>query len=218
MVNRCGVSEMDKKTMLVLAPHTDDGEMGCGGTIAKATDNGIRVYLIAFSSADESLRPDQKEGVLEDELLKATEKLGIHRGDVLCLSHKVRTFTYHRQRILDDLYNLNKQIKPDIVFAPPIHDLHQDHKVIAEEAQRVFKRTTLLSYELPWNNMSFNTSAFVVLDERHLDKKLHALRCYKSQDHKEYFAQDFIKSMAITRGVQVNQKYAEAFEVVRWMV
>lgn len=209
---------MDKKTMLVLAPHTDDGEMGCGGAIAKAREADIRVFMIAFSSADDSLRKGMRKGTLREELLMATEKLGINQGDVLCLEYAVRTFSYHRQMILDELYKMNKTIQPDIVFAPSLNDVHQDHKVIAEEARRVFKRTTLLSYELPWNNMSFNTSAFVVLDERHLDKKLRALQCYKSQDHKEYFAQDFIRSMAILRGVQINQQYAEAFEVVRWIV
>jgi len=206
------------KTMLVLAPHTDDGEMGCGGTIAKAKEAGARVHLIAFSSADESLREGLKKGTLREELLMATEKLGIHQDDVLCPEYAVRTFSYHRQKILDELYKINKNIQPDIVFAPSLNDVHQDHKVIAEEARRVFKRTTLLSYELPWNNLSFNTSAFVVLDQRHLDKKMDALECYKSQAHKEYFAKDFIKSMAIMRGVQINQKYAEAFEVVRWIV
>jgi LmbE family N-acetylglucosaminyl deacetylase len=212
------VRSMDKKTMLVLAPHTDDGEMGCGGTIAKAIENDVKVYMIAFSSADESLRPGLRKGTLREEMLMANEKLGVLQGNVLCLQYNVRTFSYNRQMILDEMYKMNQTIQPDIVLAPSIHDVHQDHKVIAEEARRVFKRTTLLSYELPWNNFSFDTSAFVVLDERHLDKKMKALECYKSQDHKEYFAQDFIKSMAIMRGVQINQKYAEAFEVVRWIV
>lgn len=209
---------MDKKTMLVLAPHTDDGEMGCGGTIAKAIENDVRVHLVAFSSADESLRPGLRKGTLREELILATEKLGIKQGDVLCLQYTIRTFSYQRQMILDYLYKINKTLQPDIVFAPSMHDVHQDHKVIAEEARRVFKRTTLLAYELPWNNISFDTSAFVILDERHLDKKLKALECYKSQDHKEYFAKDFIRSLAVTRGVQVNEEYAEAFEVVRWIV
>ena len=136
----------------------------------------------------------------------------------ICLKFEVRTFPQHRQEILDYLYKLNKELRPDIVFAPSIHDVHQDHRVIAEEARRAFKRTTLLSYELPWNNITFDTTAFVPIPPSHLLRKQMALQCYESQGHKEYFAKNFIESMAIMRGVQINQPLAEAFEVVRWIL
>lgn len=204
--------------MLILAPHTDDGELGCGGTIAKAVENGTEVNYIAFSSADKSLPKGFPPGTLRKELVKATTILGIPSKNVICYDFEVRDFSTHRQKILDCIHKLNKEYSPDIVFSPSLNDLHQDHKTVAEEARRIFKRTTMLGFELPWNNISFDTYAFSVLEKSHLKKKIDALKCYKSQTHKEYFKDNFIESLAITRGVQVNVQYAEAFEVVRWLI
>jgi LmbE family N-acetylglucosaminyl deacetylase len=206
------------KRLLILAPHTDDGELGCGGTIAKAIDEGSEVYYVAFSSADKSLPKGFPSGTLKDELIAATKILGIPSRHVRCLDYEVRHFSTHRQDILDYLHGLQKEFDPDIVFTPSLNDLHQDHKTIAEESRRIFKRTTMLGYEMPWNNISFDTFAFSVLKRKHLEKKMRALECYKSQRHKEYFEHNFIESLAITRGVQINAKYAEAFEVIRWII
>ena len=206
------------KRILVLAPHTDDGELGCGGTIAKAISNGSEVYYVAFSSADKSLPKKFPPGILKKELITATKILGIPAKNVRCLDYEVRHFSTHRQAILEDLHKLRTEVDPDIVFTPSLNDLHQDHKTLAEESRRIFKRTTMLGYEMPWNNISFDTFAFSVLSRTHLDKKIKALQCYNSQKHKEYFEDNFIESLAITRGVQINSKYAEAFEVIRWIM
>jgi LmbE family N-acetylglucosaminyl deacetylase len=204
--------------MLILAPHTDDGELGCGGTIAKAIESGTDVTYVAFSSADKSLRKGFPLGTLRKELMSATKILGIPAKNVICHDFEVRDFSTHRQKILECIHKLNKDLSPDIVFSPSLNDLHQDHKTVAEEARRIFKRTTMLGFELPWNNISFDTYAFSVLGKKHLKKKIEALKSYKSQTHKEYFKDNFIESLAITRGVQVNVQYAEAFEVVRWLI
>ena len=206
------------KKILVLAPHTDDGELGCGGTIAKAISNGTSVTYVALSSAEKSLPTGFPPGTLEKELFEATGILGIPKEHVVCLDFEVRHFSTHRQAILEELFRLKKDLDPDLVFAPSLYDLHQDHKVVAEECRRIFKRTTMLGYEMPWNNISFDTFAFSILKREHVDKKIQALQCYKSQGHKEYFQENFIESLAITRGVQINSRYAEAFEVVRWIM
>jgi LmbE family N-acetylglucosaminyl deacetylase len=131
--------------------------------------------------------------------------------------YDVRTFNFHRQEILDDIIKLRTKIQPDLVFIPALTDLHQDHKTIADEALRAFKFTSILSYEMPWNNISFNTSCFYKLSDENLKIKIEALKMYKSQAHRPYANEDFIKSLATVRGVQVNAKYAETFEVLRWI-
>jgi len=206
------------KRILVFAPHTDDGELGCGGTIAKAVEDGATVTYVAFSSADKSLPKGFPKGTLKEELLKATHILGIPKENVVCYEYEVRRFSHHRQEILEDMHRLKNELNPELVFAPSLNDLHQDHKIVAEECRRIFKRTTMLGYEMPWNNISFDTFAFSVLKKEHVMKKIEALQCYKSQQHKEYFQENFIESLAITRGVQINARYAEAFEVVRWII
>jgi LmbE family N-acetylglucosaminyl deacetylase len=207
--------EFSNKKILVLAPHTDDGELGCGATISKLIENNNDVYYVAFSACRQSVLKDFPEDILETEVKAATQILGIKPENLMLLDFQVRTFNFHRQEILDSLIGLKKTINPDVVFIPSVSDLHQDHSTIANEAIRAFKHCTILSYEVPWNNISFNTSCFVILEERHINKKIEAIHEYKSQAHRGYINGDFIKSLATVRGVQVGVKYAETFDVVR---
>ena len=71
---------------------------------------------------------------------------------------------------------------------------------------------------MPYNNLSFNTDLFVVLDEQHVATKSKALKCYGSQAVKPYATEDFITGLARVRGVQIGVRYAEAYEVIRWIV
>ena len=121
----------------------------------------------------------------------------------------------HRQEILDILVRLNTQISPDLVFLPLPDDLHQDHSTVAAEGMRAFKGTTIYAYEIPWNNMVFRTSAFVSLSEAQLERKVCALSHYESQRDRPYMSEEFTRSQARTRGVQIGVTFAEAFDVVR---
>ena len=203
--------------VLILAPHTDDGELGCGGTIARFVENGKEVYYAAFSVAEKSVPEGFPRNILEIEVRKAMKILGVSESNLLIYKYEVRTFSYHRQEILDDVISLRKELQPDLVFIPSPNDLHQDHKVIAEEGIRAFKKSTILGYEMPWNNISFNTMSFILLKERHIKKKIDALQCYETQRYRSYLSEDFIRSLARTRGTQIEVEYAEAFEVIRWV-
>jgi len=205
------------KKVLILAPHTDDGEFGCGGTINKLIEEGNEVFYAAFSACERSVLDEFPSDILITEVKEATSVLGIKRENLFLFKYDVRTFNFHRQEILDDIIKLRTKIEPDLVFIPSLNDLHQDHKTIADEALRAFKFTSILSYEMPWNNISFNTSCFYKLTEKHLQVKIDALKMYKSQAHRPYANEDFIKSLAKVRGIQVNTKYAETFEVLRWI-
>lgn len=206
------------KRILVLAPHTDDGEFGCGASIAKFVLQGKEVYYAAFSLAEESVPPPFPKNILETEVKAATKILGINEKNLLLYRYKVRNFAHHRQEILEDLVKLNKDINPDLVFMPSISDLHQDHTTIAHEGLRAFKRRSILCYELPWNNLNFSTNCFIIFGEKELNLKFKALDCYNSQKGRNYATDEFVKSLAITRGTQIGTKYAEVFEVVRWIV
>jgi N-acetylglucosamine malate deacetylase 1 len=203
------------KNVLVLAPHTDDGEFGCGGTIAKLVELGATIHYIAFSTCEESVPEGYPKDILVHEVKKATAVLGVLPQNLHILNYKVRYFNYNRQEILEDIIKLGKQIKPDVVFIPSVNDIHQDHSTIAMEGLRAFKKTNILSYELAWNNISFNHAYFVRLEERHVNTKIAALAQYESQMHRPYASKRFIESLALTKGVQIGGEYAEVFEVVR---
>jgi len=206
------------KKVLVLAPHTDDGELGAGGTISRLIREGLDVYYVAFSTAEESVPDGLPKDILKTEVREATKALGIKRENLYILNYKVRNLNYKRQDILEDLITLRRDVDPDLILMPSLNDIHQDHLTIAQEGLRAFKKCTILGYELIWNNLTFNTTSFVKLNRGDLDKKITALQEYKSQNHRDYVSADFIKSLARTRGVQIGTEFAESFEVVRWVV
>lgn len=206
------------KRILILAPHTDDGEFGCGGTIAKFVEQGDEVYYAAFSACEQSVLPQFPSDILITEVKGATKVLGIKSENLILYKYPVRKFNFSRQEILEDMVLLNREIKPDLVFLPCANDVHQDHHTIYLEGLRAFKFTSIMSYELPWNNFSMNTTSFVLLSEDNVRKKLNALKEYKSQAHRPYSSEEFIKGLAVTRGTQIGTRYAEAFELLRWIV
>ena len=204
--------------ILVLAPHTDDGEFGCGGTINKFILSGAEVYYAAFSACEQSVLTQFPKDILITEVKSATKVLGIKKENLMLYKYEVRKFNYFRQEILEDMVKLSKDINPDLVFMPCENDIHQDHHTVFQEGLRAFKFKSILCYELPWNNLSMNTSSFVHLTEENIQKKIDALKEYKSQAHRPYANEEFIKALAITRGTQIGTRYAETFEIKRWIL
>ena len=209
------MSVLNNKTVLVLAPHTDDGELGCGGSIAKYCSEGVSVYYVAFSICSRSLAPGEAPDTLAKEVALATSILGVKKENLILFDFDVRRFPEFRQEILEEMIKLRNKINPDIVFVPSPTDIHQDHQVISEEGLRAFKNTTVFGYEMPWNNIAFNTRSFIRLEEEHVKKKVDALLEYKSQRYRSYLSENFIRSLAKIRGVQIGSENAEAFEVIR---
>ncbi|HYB03327.1 MAG TPA: PIG-L deacetylase family protein [Nitrososphaerales archaeon] len=205
------------KRFLMLAPHTDDVEMGCGGTIARFLEESGEIYVAVFSTAEKSVPKGFPKTALRDEFYRAMSLLGVEKDRLTVFNYEVRTLSYHRQEILDELINLRKSINPDMVFLPSGEDLHQDHQTIFNEGLRAFKEITVWGYELPWNTIIFPTRGFVTLEERHIKKKWQALKAYKTQfaAKRPYFTLDYIKGIAKVRGIQVRAKYAEAFDAIR---
>ncbi len=204
--------------VLVLAPHTDDGEFGCGGTMARLVEAGVEVHYIAFSIATKSLPDGFAPDTLAREVREATSELGISESHLTVYDFEVRTFPERRQDILELLIQLWEEWQPDAVFQPSLHDVHQDHQVIAAEGLRAFKRTTILGYEIPWNNFDFAYQAYLALERGHVERKVAALAKYASQQHRRYADPEYIWNVARTHGINVNREYAEVFQVYRVVV
>ncbi len=126
--------------ILVLAPHTDDGEFGCGGSIAKWIYEGKIVYYVAFSSAEKSVPQGMPKDILKKEVRKAVSILNIPKDNLILLDYPVREFLVYRQQILEDMIRLRNDLNPDLVLLPSTADTHQDHQVISQEGFRAFKK------------------------------------------------------------------------------
>jgi N-acetylglucosamine malate deacetylase 1 len=188
--------------VVVLAPHTDDETLGCGGTIAKLVERGYDVYVYAFSCGLAN----------KNEFEKACRVLGAKSR---VFHFQTREFQDRRQAVLDTLVQINNDLAPRMVFTVNSGDCHQDHQVLYTEAKRAFKHTTVYGYELYWNSYGFNNQMYSVLSGDNVSKKCQALLEYESQQNKIYFREDNVLASLRVRGAQANTEYAECFEVIR---
>ncbi len=193
---------MKFERVLALSPHTDDVELGAGGTVARLVEQGADVSIIAFSTGNAN----------GSEAKQAAEALGAAWLDVR--DWPARRFLDWRQEILESLVEVRESHSPDLVLCPSSFDFHQDHEVIRAEALRAFRTCTILGYELPWSCRQFDAQCLVRLEHSHYAAKEQALSSYESQWTKDYFG--IVACLARVRGIQGGFEYAEAFEVIRW--
>lgn len=194
-------------TVLVLSAHTDDAELGAGGTIALLVELGADVTYVAFSAPHPHL---------EQECRLATGILGVKK--TIIYDYPRRHMPEKRQDILQVIYELNEEYQPDLVLTPSTKDHHQDHAVLSRESIRIFKECTLLGYELTWNILESTENCVIQLRKRHLDLKLKALEVYKSQLQRQPFKPELVKAQAIRAGCKIGVEYAEVFETIKFVV
>lgn len=190
--------------VLFIGAHTDDVEISCGGTIAKFLEHGHRVAVLACSQQFSELN-----------LLSEFEDAMKVLNPSVYWAHyfRVRHFDSERQKILDFFRTLIEDC--DMVFCHDNNDVHQDHSTIGFEAVRAFKTQSIFMYASPFNSLAMDENYHIEISEAHLEKKLAALACYKSQQHRAYMAPKVVRANAIIRGLQSGFKYAEAFKVVK---
>lgn len=207
------------KRILCLGAHTDDCEVGCGGTLARFVLEEIEVYYATFSFAEDSLPKGLSSDTTRKEVMQAASKLGIKKDNVILFDYEVRKFPEYRQTILENLIKLKQRINPDLILTHNTLDTHQDHEVISQESFRAFKQSaSILGYESFKNNRRFNSDIYICLDEHCLKTKLKAVKCFKSQIVKPNSGLGVIESAAKFRGTQIGEKYAECFENMRYIV
>lgn len=201
--------------ILVLSPHTDDCELGCGGSLTKWLAEGHNIKVQVFSMCEESIPKGFVGSITQDEYETNMKSLGVEYG---YYHYKVRKFPKYRQKILEDLVLQKEIFRPGLVVGTSLNDIHQDHKVIAEEMQRAF-RCSILSYELPYTTLNFKPQYYVPLERKHIENKIKLLENYKSQiaKGKGYTDPEFNYGLAKVRGAQIDKEYAEAFQVIRWI-
>lgn len=197
---------MGMHKVLAIGAHTDDIEFGMGGTIRRLVREGAEVRVVAMSYCGNK--------ALIDEFDESMRTLGVRGSTVYEMP--VRHFGVYRQDILQLMVDLAAATPGlDTVFTHNTFDVHQDHQVVANEALRAFKRVNLLGFELPWNSYIFHSGTFMELQEEDLAMKVKAALAYKSQAHRPYANEEYIRALAITRGVSIGKRYAECFQSIR---
>ena len=215
--NSGGVSQrlsdiMDKKRVLVISPHTDDADVGVGGTLIKLGKD-FNVLHIALTDCMDIERNAPYN--LKDEFISAQKLLDIKSR---LYDFPNRRFPENSFKIRDLFEELKRELVPDIVLCPSPKDIHQDHYATYLESFRVFRNSTILAYESPRSTMGFLPSLYVALDEDIVRQKCTLVGMYKSQEREYYMQADSITALARHRGAEIGRKFAEGFEIIRMVI
>jgi len=201
-----------KKNVVVFGAHPDDFEVGCSGTILKYLNSiNLKIYVMSDRYEDGKLRNLKEKD-------KSFKILGLDKIPCKVYDIPTRVFHDYKSKIRNILYDIATKTDVDIVFTPPIHDIHQDHIVLAEEVIRLFREKTIFGYEVIRSGYDFMPNMHVNIPRDLVNLKVKAAQSYKSQwsttkSGGYYFSKEVMKGLMRARGAQFGVEYAEAFEV-----
>lgn len=195
--------------VLCLGAHSDDIEIGCGGTILRlqASHVRLRVHWVVFTARGERRGEAQRSA----EAFLA----GVAEADIDLQEFRDGFLPYQGEAVKDYFEKLKRAEPPDIIFTHFRHDLHQDHRLVCELTWNTWRNHLILEYEIPkYDGDLAAPNLFVPLDEATaLQKTDLLLKHFGSQRSKDWFTQDVFLGLMRLRGMECKapQKYAEAF-------
>lgn len=195
--------------ILCLGAHSDDIEIGCGGTILRLLEAypEADVRWVVFSATKQRRREAQKSAKA---FLKVAKK-----STVVLKSFRESFFPSREEGIKDFFESIKSSFAPDVVFTHYRHDLHQDHRVISQLTWNTFRNHLVLEYEIPKYDGDLGVpNTFVPLDGDVCQTKVrYLLTHFESQQGRQWFTEDLFLSLLRLRGMECNSssRYAEAF-------
>lgn len=196
--------------VLCLGAHSDDIEIGCGGTILKlaAAYPNLNVHWVVFG-ANQSVRQDEARASAEAFLSPVKSK------EIVVKGFRDSFFPYIGAEIKDYFETIKKAIAPDLIFTHTRQDLHQDHRLICELTWNTFRNHLILEYEIPkYDGDLGHPNFFVQLDETICRRKVDYLfEYFKTQASRDWFTEDTFFALLRLRGIEskASGHYAEAF-------
>jgi len=203
------INNQSRLKILCLGAHSDDIEIGCGGTILgmQKKYKDAMVYWVVFSS----------EPPRDREARRSANLFLTDAGSRKILIENFRNgyFPYIGADIKNYFESVKKIISPDIIFTHSRTDLHQDHRIVSELTWNTFRNHFILEYEIPKYDGDFGSpNVFVPLERSICQKKAgYLLKCFKTQTVKHWFTEEIFISTLRIRGMECVSptKYAEAF-------
>jgi LmbE family N-acetylglucosaminyl deacetylase len=194
--------------VLALGCHSDDIEIGCGGTLMtlKESDRPLHLRWTVFSTLGER-REEARASA--DELLD-----GVERADVVLHDFRDGFLPYAGAAVKEAVEDA-KDFSPHLIFTHQRHDLHQDHRLLCELTWNTFRDHLILEYEIPKYDGDMGVpNVFVPLDEATCRRKIDLLmRHFASQRSKRWFTEDVFWGLMRLRGMESgsSRPFAEAF-------
>jgi LmbE family N-acetylglucosaminyl deacetylase len=204
-------------SILCLGAHSDDIEIGCGGTILHFLDryDELSIYWIVFSA---------KGPRAEEARTSARRFLGRSRS-----RHTVRIeafrdgfFPAEWVGIKECMFDIRRDVEPDLIFTHYRDDRHQDHRTISDLTWNTFRNHFILEYEIPKFDGDLGLpNTFVHVSDAVYERKLTYLReSFPTQTEKPWFSEDTFRGLSRIRGVESRApaRYAEAFHCRKWVL
>ena len=194
-------------TVLAIGAHSDDIEIGCGGTILQFVESvpGIRVCWVVLSASAE--RASEARGA-------AAAFLGETRAEIRLAEFRDGFFPYD-EGVKEFFEELKTDFSPDLVLTHARHDLHQDHRIVCELAWNTFRDHLILEFEIPkYDGDLGSPNVFVPVTDRVARRKAELLvEHFATQRDKHWFTGDVFLAIMRLRGVESRSPtgYAEAF-------
>ena len=195
--------------VLCLGSHSDDVEIGCGGTLLKllAASRDVRVDWIVFSGSEE--RTEEAKASADRFLEGATEK---------CIEVKRFRdgfFPYVGFEVKQFFEELKQRRTPDVIFTHYRNDRHQDHRLISDLTWNTFRDHLILEYEIPkYDGDLGSPNMFVHLDEAICRRKVRGIvDAFQTQRNRHWFTEDTFLALLRLRGIEsaAPDGYAEGF-------
>jgi LmbE family N-acetylglucosaminyl deacetylase len=191
-------------TVLALGAHPDDIEIGCGGTLlALAARGDVELRTLVLTGTEDRLAEGAAAGAAFGASVRPVfaglpdARLPEHWGAVKEELHRFR----------------DASPRPDVVFAPRADDAHQDHRLLGELAPTVWRGPLVLHYEIPkWDGDLGRPNVYVPLSDAQVTRKIQLLdEVFPSQHDRDWWDEEFFRSLLRLRGAEVPTRYAEAF-------
>jgi LmbE family N-acetylglucosaminyl deacetylase len=195
--------------VLFLGAHSDDIEIGCGGTVLRLAHENpeIEITWVVFSALGERGEEAKKSA---HEFLR-----DVQYKQVISYQFRDGYFPYHGAEIKDIFEKLKHELTPDIIFTHYRLDSHQDHRVLCELTWNTWRDHLILEYEIPkYDGDLGNPNLFFALDRDHYERKIDLLmRFFRTQANKHWFSPETFNALMRLRGIECKSSdgYAEAY-------
>jgi LmbE family N-acetylglucosaminyl deacetylase len=199
----------ERLCVLCLGAHSDDIEIGAGGTILRWIVSGVRLEAHwCVLSADGSRATEARESA-------AAFLTGAARANIELASFKDSYFPFEGNALKDWFNSLKTRIDPDVILTHRRDDAHQDHREVSELTWNVFRNHLILEYEIPkWDGDLGQPNAYIPLASGVVERKIELLMThFGTQRSKDWFDAETFRGLARLRGMECRapEGYAESF-------
>ncbi|HEY0181304.1 MAG TPA: PIG-L deacetylase family protein [Rhodopila sp.] len=203
-------------SVLCLGAHSDDIEIGAGGTILSWIAMGVRLHVhwCVFSASGPR--------AAEAETSAAALLAGAASAEIELMAFRDGFFPYQGSEVKERMEDVKRRVRPDVIFTHRREDAHQDHREIARLTSNSFRDHLILEYEIPkWDGDLGQPNFYWPLSRTVLDRKLQLLHAaFGTQRAKDWFDADVFRGLARLRGMECRapDAYAEAFVIRKAML